>query len=382
MFRRESLLGREILTKTLRRVVRGTFVIARMQIVHGASALATSEFGGCAISKSYSSFEGTPQCDASYFAWLATLPFMYAYFLDSSHGVVIEKMTFDQTRWLSLPVYLPPVSEQRRINRILATIDDAIRSTEQLIVKLKQMKLGLLHDLLTRGIDAGGHLRDPRRHPEQFIETALGSLPRTWATARLGDFCEILSGSTPSRQAGSLYYAEEGVPWVKTLDLNEDRLTETEEYLTEFALKNASCPMLRAGTVLVAMYGGWAQIGRTALLEIDATTNQAVSGLSILDQTEPAFLLRALQHGRNRWTAVAASTRKDPNITKKDVAEFLVPVPPPNEQAAIVERFEQHLTLIRSETSALNKLRLLKIGLADDLLTGRVRVGVGNWNAA
>ena len=54
---------------------------------------------------------------------------------------------------LGLNVTLPPLPEQRRIAEILDTVDEAIRKTEQLIAKLKQVKQGLLHDLLTRGID-------------------------------------------------------------------------------------------------------------------------------------------------------------------------------------------------------------------------------------
>ena len=72
---------------------------------------------------------------------------------------------------------LPTIPEQRRIAAILDTVDDAIRSTEGLIAKLEQVKQGLLHDLLTRGIDENGELRDPDRHPEQFTRLPLGPDP-------------------------------------------------------------------------------------------------------------------------------------------------------------------------------------------------------------
>jgi type I restriction enzyme S subunit len=62
---------------------------------------------------------------------------------------------------------LLPFSDQRRIAGILDTVDAAIQHTEALIAKLKQVKAGLLHDLLTRGLDEHGQLRDPVAHPEQ-----------------------------------------------------------------------------------------------------------------------------------------------------------------------------------------------------------------------
>ncbi len=81
---------------------------------------------------------------------------------------------------LPFPVDLPPLPEQRQIAAILDTIDDSIRKTEQVIAKLKQVKQGLLHDLLTRGIDDNGELRDPERHPEQFKDSPRGRIPRGW----------------------------------------------------------------------------------------------------------------------------------------------------------------------------------------------------------
>ena len=75
--------------------------------------------------------------------------------------------------------------EQRRIAEILDTIDEAIQKTEVLISKLKAMKQGLLHDLLTRGLDKNGKLRDPKTHPEQFKDSPLGRIPKEWNTTKL-----------------------------------------------------------------------------------------------------------------------------------------------------------------------------------------------------
>jgi type I restriction enzyme S subunit len=102
-----------------------------------------------------------------------------------------------QLKELSLD--LPPLPEQRRIAEILDTLDEAIRKTEQVIAKLQQMKQGLLHDLLTRGIDEHGELRDPERHPEQFKDSPLGRIPRGWEVVPLGArLAGIDAGWSPS----------------------------------------------------------------------------------------------------------------------------------------------------------------------------------------
>lgn len=63
------------------------------------------------------------------------------------------------------------------MSEILDTIDEAIQKTEALIEKLKPMKEGMLHDLLARGVDENGKLRDPKAHPEQFKDSPLGKIP-------------------------------------------------------------------------------------------------------------------------------------------------------------------------------------------------------------
>src|SRR5690606_16610143 len=87
----------------------------------------------------------------------------------------------------AVPTKVPPLPEQQKIAEILDTVDEAIRKTDQIIAKLKQVKQGLLHDLLTRGIDDNGELRDPERHPEQFKDSPLGRLPKAWEVTTLGE---------------------------------------------------------------------------------------------------------------------------------------------------------------------------------------------------
>ena len=70
--------------------------------------------------------------------------------------------------------------EQTRIAAMLDTVDEAIAKTEAVIAKLKQVRAGLLHDLLTRGLDENGQLRDPVAHPEQFQDSPLGRIPKEW----------------------------------------------------------------------------------------------------------------------------------------------------------------------------------------------------------
>jgi len=83
------------------------------------------------------------------------------------------------------------ISEQQKITEILDTVNDLITIIDRHIAKLKQAKAGLLHDLLTHGIDEHGELRDPIRHPEQFKDSLLGRIPKEWDFGRISDFYAI-----------------------------------------------------------------------------------------------------------------------------------------------------------------------------------------------
>jgi type I restriction enzyme S subunit len=80
-------------------------------------------------------------------------------------------------------------TEQFRIAAVLDTVDEAIAKTEEVIAKLKQVHAGLLHDILTRGLDEHSQLRDPITHPEQFQDSPLGRVPRAWEIKTCQSVC-------------------------------------------------------------------------------------------------------------------------------------------------------------------------------------------------
>jgi len=97
-------------------------------------------------------------------------------------------------------------------------------------------------------------------------------LPPNWAWVKLGDVCSTTSGGTPSRGNSKFYDGD--IPWVKSGELDKGLILDTEEKISDEALKNSSAKIFSKGTLLIALYG--ATIGKHAFLGIDAATNQAV----------------------------------------------------------------------------------------------------------
>ena len=216
--------------------------------------------------------------------------------------------------------------------------------------------------------------------PQGYKSSPLGIIPEDWEVKRLGEIAEITSGTTPLR-ANRSYYDGGTIPWVKTTDLNNKELFDTEEYVSEIAVSKTSLKLLPKGTVLVAMYGGFNQIGRTSILGIEATINQALSALICNDNVLNFYVLAWLNGRVDDWKNLAASSRKDPNITGKDVERFHILVPKKEEQQRIVSVLSLWDTAISKQTALIEKLILRKRGLMQQLLTGKKRLKgfEGKW---
>jgi type I restriction enzyme S subunit len=221
---------------------------------------------------------------------------------------------------------------------------------------------------------------DNQHIPSGYKPSPLGIIPEDWEVKRLGEIAEITSGTTPSRN-NSLFYSNGTIPWVKTTDLNNDVLNKTEELVTEAAVEQTSLRLLPTGTVLVAMYGGFNQIGRTALLGINATVNQALSALVCKQGVLNSYVLAWLNCKVGDWKRLAASSRKDPNITGKDVERFPILIPKMEEQQRIVSVLSLWDTAIAKQTALIEQLALRKRGLMQQLLTGKKRLKgfEGEW---
>ena len=176
-----------------------------------------------------------------------------------------------------------------------------------------------------------------------------------WPVEPLSALFATKSGTTPSRSRAD-YFQAGTIPWVKTLDLRDGPIRSTDEKITPQALDDTHLSILPVGTVLVAMYGGFNQIGRTGVLEIEATHNQAMTALLPTPRVSPYFLNAILVAAKDYWKTVANSTRKDPNITKTDVLNFKLPLPPLATQQAIVAEIEAEQALVAANRELIRRM--------------------------
>jgi type I restriction enzyme S subunit len=254
----------------------------------------------------------------------------------------------------SVPVQVPPIAEQIRIAEILDTADEAAQWTERLIAKLEQTKRGLLHDLLAGGID--GSLPGWRLLPL----SACVSAPITYGIVQAGP------------------HIEDGVPYIRTGDMSGDHLDREGLLRTSQQIASSYArSTVRKGEIVCTIR---ATVGKVLPVpkELDgANLTQGTARISPAANIDAAYLLWALRGGsaqRQFGLAVKGTTFSE--ITLAQLREVRVPVPGAiAEQRHIAERMSAVDDKIAREALYLSKLRLLKQGLMEDLLTGRVRVG-------
>ena len=185
-----------------------------------------------------------------------------------------------------------------------------------------------------------------------------------WTKSKLGDLYEIYSGNTPSR-SDNMNYQNGEIPWIKTTDLNNSIICSNEEKISVYGATKLK--LLPENSVLIAMYGGFNQIGRTGLLAYPATINQALAALMPINEIYPNFLLNFLNFKKESWRNVAASSRKDPNITKNDVEKFIISFPSLEEQSAIGSLFRTLDDLLGSYKNNLSNYQSLKATMLSKL---------------
>lgn len=262
--------------------------------------------------------------------------------------------------------------EQRAITQILDTLDTAIHETEALIDKLKAVKQGLLHDLLTRGIDANGQLRPPQSEaPQLYKASPLGWIPREWELSTVGSEFEIQLGKMLDAQKNTgvmrPYLGNKSVQW-DFIDLSEiQKMALSISDMERFRLK--------AGDLLVCEGG---DVGRAAIWEgqlEECYYQKALHRLRPKAGFSTRLMLELLRYWMGREVLFEYISKTSiAHFTQEKFATVPLPLPSPDEQIRLVSAVLAHKQRQKQEERMLRKLMEQKQGLMDDLLTGRVRV--------
>jgi type I restriction enzyme S subunit len=196
----------------------------------------------------------------------------------------------------------------------------------------------------------------------------MSELPEGWIHTLLSDVAHWGSGGTPSRNNPAYYGGR--IPWIKTGELGQGVITDTEEKITELGLQNSSAKLFPKGSVAVAMYG--ATIGKTAILGIEAATNQACAvGIPIEGVITTEYLLHYLASQKDAFVE-AGKGGAQPNISQSVIKNWAIPLAPLNEQKRIADKLDRLLARVDACRERCDRIPLILNRFRQSVLTAAI----------
>jgi type I restriction enzyme S subunit len=288
------------------------------------------------------------------------------------HGSTMQHVTkgvFD-----NFVVALPPLKEQQKIAAFLdekvAHIDNIIEETKKSIENLKAYKQSLITETVTKGLDTNVEMKD------SDIKW-IGELPANWQLVKLSRLTTSYSGGTPKRNE-ERYWKNGTIPWVSSGEVNKRVITESDEKISEEGLNESSAKLFPPKTVLVALNGQGKTKAMSALLEIEAATNQSLVGFipnKLLNYKYLNFTFIA-SYSYNR-SYYAGGNKRD-GIAAGELKSRLIPLPSIDIQIEIVRFLEGKIShinsLILEKEQLINELGSYKKSFIYEYVTGKKEV--------
>ena len=176
-----------------------------------------------------------------------------------------------------------------------------------------------------------------------------------WEIKKLGEVCETSSGGTPSKTHKE-YYEGGNIPWLRSGEVSQGLIYDTELYITTEGLDNSSAKIFPIDTVVIAMYG--ATVGQVGILKNAMSTNQAVCGIFPTHKFTPLFLVYYFKAKKSYFLSLAAGGAQ-PNISQQIIRDTYIPVPPREEQERIVAELDCLSGVIEKKREQLKQLDAL-----------------------
>lgn len=326
------------------------------------------------VSTGFAVLSPKPGIEPRFLGWLAQSDVVVDEIAARSTGVSYPAISALEIG--NLRASVPTRPEQRAIVRFLddetTNIDALVREKEQLLRLLEQKRRAIVTDAVTGGLDPSA----PRRDADLDW---LGEIPAHWDVWKIGHLAGIGNGSTPNRDNED-YWSDGSIPWLNSSVVNMREVASADQFVTETALRECHLPMVAAGSVLVAITGQGKTRGRAVVLSIDATINQHMAFLTPRsDVVETWYLRWVLDAAYNHLRVISESGGGTKGaLTCEQLAAFRIPVPPLEEQRAIVAYVVQKardIDALQVETErTIGLLKERRTALITAAVTGKIEV--------
>ncbi|MDN6281106.1 MAG: restriction endonuclease subunit S, partial [Psychroflexus sp.] len=209
---------------------------------------------------------------------------------------------------------------------------------------------------------------------EGYKQTPVGVIPEDWDVKRLGKLIsKSFSGTTPNRSEKT-YYDEGVIPWIKSGELNQWNIFDTEEKITQKAFEETSLQKVRPNTIVYALYGATA--GVVSETKIEATLNQAILAIYLKEAYSKNYIKYLLSFNKekfiNRYTQGG-----QPILNSSIVKNYNLKIPPLPEQKAIADCLSTWDNGIEKLTAIIQSKKEQKKGLMQQIFNGQLKMENG-----
>ncbi|MDO9437722.1 restriction endonuclease subunit S [Hydrogenophaga sp.] len=290
----------------------------------------------------------------------------------------------DSESYLNERVWLPAKNTQEYIADFLdeqtARIDALIAEKEKLVGALKDIEEVTGFDLVTRGLTAS-------QDRVSYSEAWLAEVPAHWRLSKLRHVARIGNGSTPKRDKEE-YWTGGSIPWLNSGSVNNPRIHDASDFVTEAARKECHLPMVRVGSTVVALTGQGKTRGTAAFAEIETTINQHLAYIAPFDgRLTDEFLWVALTgfYSVLRHLSEGEGSTKGA-LTCEQLNQFRLPLPPVDEQVQLVQAYKVRTQAIEElmahAREHIERLREYRASLISAAVTGQLPVPGVNTRSA
>ena len=196
-----------------------------------------------------------------------------------------------------IEIHLPSLDEQKRIVKVLSSLESKIELNRQINDNLEQQAKALYKSWF---VDF-----EPFKEGK-FIESELGVVPEGWSIGKIEDLTtRMASGGTPKSMNPDFYSGD--ICWFTTKELTDGFLIDSEKHISQSAIENSAAKVFPKGSVLMAIYAA-PTVGRLGILSCDAAFNQAAVALIPKTGIGPGYIYLTLYNERNNFNNLLTKT--------------------------------------------------------------------------
>ena len=343
---RDTEKGVNIGTKKQYRANSGQFIISKIDARNGAFGIIPNELDNAIVTNDFPLFDVNTKKINPQFLLLITTTKVFIKFAQSCSSGTTNRQRMDIDMFLNQKIPLPKLEEQ---DKIVSNFLNKVNKAESLKKEAEDLENKIETYFLSElGISINDKKQRVKSIGLQFVDYSdlvkwgldfiglKNNDNRIYKDVSINKLCKISSGGTPSRSRKE-YYEGGNIPWIKTGELNNEILFDTEEKITEDALKNSSAKLYKKGSIIIAMYG--ATIGKTAKLGVEASTNQACAVLFDIDNSMVLtdYLWEYLQIQTDNLKKLAYGSAQ-PNLNAGIISNYPIPIPSVKKQKEILDK--------------------------------------------